>query len=109
MTICGKCASEGHTGWENDPCPHPPERAARMLAAKQAGFQHPQTSTLHGPATSRLPKQPKNLTEIVTKLPNTARGGTLIAPPGECTYCDRRRAYTAGAMRRGRAKQKAEP
>jgi hypothetical protein len=30
----------------------------------------------------------------------------LIAPPGECEYCDRRRAYAAAAMRRGREKKK---
>jgi hypothetical protein len=29
----------------------------------------------------------------------------LCAPPGECEYCDRRRAYAASSMRRSRAKR----
>jgi hypothetical protein len=32
--------------------------------------------------------------------------GPLIAPAGECEYCDRRRAYAAAAMRRNRKKAK---
>lgn len=35
---------------------------------------------------------------------NKARGGDLIAPPGECAYCDRRRAYNTEKMRRAREK-----
>jgi hypothetical protein len=35
-----------------------------------------------------------------------ARPEGMIAPAGECEYCDRRRAYAAGAMRSLRAKRK---
>lgn len=38
-------------------------------------------------------------------LPNVARGGALIAPPGQCDYCDARRAYTADRMRKSRKKE----
>jgi hypothetical protein len=32
--------------------------------------------------------------------------GMLIAPPGQCEFCDRRRAYLARAMRRSRKRRK---
>lgn len=34
-----------------------------------------------------------------------AKGGNLIAPPGECEYCDRRRAAGRDSVRRLRKKQ----
>lgn len=37
--------------------------------------------------------------ETASVLPNVARGGLFIAPPGECAYCDRRREQKAAAMR----------
>jgi hypothetical protein len=32
--------------------------------------------------------------------------GMLIAPPGQCEFCDRRRAYLAKAMQRSRKRRK---
>lgn len=46
--------------------------------------------------------RPSKIEETIKDLPNTARGGLQVAPPGQCEYCDRRRASTAAAMRRKR-------
>jgi hypothetical protein len=44
--------------------------------------------------------------EVKATVAAEARPEGMIAPAGECEYCDRRRAYAAGAMRSLRAKRK---
>lgn len=56
---CSKCGEEGHPPWE---CRHPPERATKMLAAKQSLAQ---------PRAARLADKPK---------PQNARPSPKIVP-----------------------------
>lgn len=145
ITKCFKCGEEGHVAWH---CPHPPERAARMLARETIAAIE-QQNTVVSQARERLQVAPAtphsnaqspsrrnqdteahtdgddrpsennpspdtsdiapSLQPILARLPNVARGGTFIAPPGECVYCDRRRAATAQrvrSMRLGRKQPK---
>lgn len=61
---------------------------------------------LHTPLPESYPITPR---EKVVPLPVKADGAGLIAPAGECPYCDRRRARTSEKVRAWRAAKKEQP
>lgn len=50
-----------------------------------------------------IPRRPAS---AVPSRARSADPGAIIAPPGECEYCDRRRAHTRDSVARSRQKAK---
>lgn len=71
-----------HRGGGPPPTPTPPGAPASIKRKRKS-------------AKSKTVKSPHNKGVRGKKLP-------AIAPPGECAYCDRRRAQSAAAVRRHR-------
>lgn len=84
LVRCANCGQDGHPTWG---CPKPKRQAPPAAEPPRV-------------AVKPVAKPPKAAAEAVSAPKRRRKAAQVYAPPGQCVFCDRRRARARDAMRR---------